>query len=149
VSTRTTLAALQSLHNALPEVMTAPDAYPVSLEAADLPCVISDVGPGMTRWDAHGGDLKRTERTYIIRWYASLVALGEGINEGKQSAIDLLDTALALYDDTDDLSNGAQIRISDDDRQAIRDSGILHSLMYGDSGPFRGFEIQISVWEWS
>ena len=103
----------------------------------------------MARWDTHGGDNKRKERTYLCRWYVALVALGEGIDEGKQAAIVMLDTALALYLDTDVLSNDAQIHISDGDNQAIRDTGILSGLMYGDNGPFRGFEVQISVWEWS
>jgi hypothetical protein len=147
MSVNATKNALQALHRAVSGVTSAPDAYPASLETADLPCVLTYIGPGVTRWDSHGGDMKRRERQCIIRWYVAPAALGVGVDEGMQQAIDLLDTAIALYEDTDTLSNGAQIHLSESDAQAIRDSGVLPNLSYGEA-VCRGFEVTISVWEW-
>lgn len=146
MTTTSTIAALQTLHAAVTGVATAPAAYPNSLEVSETPCVLTYAGPATTRWDAHGG-MPRTERTYIARWYVWAVPLGAGVDEGMQEAITMLDRALALYRVTDDLSNGAQIRIADDDRQAIRDSGVRSDLTYGEM-VFRGFEVQLSIWEW-
>lgn len=143
-----TIEALQALHADVTGVTSAPTAYPPSLESAALPCVLVYAGPGRTRWDDHGGSMKRRERVYLCRWYVASVALGAGADEGMQAAITMLDRAIALYEDTDDLSTGAQIHLSDEDALTIRDSGVVNNLVYGEAGPFRGFEVQISIWEW-
>lgn len=148
MSPTTTIAALQTLHAAVSGVTSAPAAYPPSLEASELPCVLVYAGPGLTRWDSHGGDLKRRERTYVCRWYVRHLVSGMGIDEGMQDTLTLLEAAVALYEETDDLTNGAQIHLSDADNQAIRDSGVRSDFQYGTE-TYRGFEVQISVWEWT
>lgn len=147
MSISTTIAALQALHAEVAGVQSAPLAYPASMVPSELPCVLVYTGPGVMEWESHGGDLVLDGQTYLCRWFIQSVAVGS-VDEGMQQAIVMLDRAKTLYRVTDRLSNTAEVVMSaGDGQQAIRNSGVRSDLVYGDAGPFRGFEVQVSIVE--
>src|SRR5262245_16212283 len=91
------IAAFQARHAAIDAVKRAPTQYPSSLNAADLPCVITDPLRGKTDWESHGGDLALEVRTYRVRCFCLSSGLGVGIDQGKQQAIAVLDAVLEGY----------------------------------------------------
>lgn len=153
MSATATRLAIQAVNRTVSGMAEAPDAYPASLASARLPLALTYLGPGITRWESHGGDLRRRERTYVVRVYVAKADLGQGITQGIVAAETLLDAFLGVWSETPELSNGAEVRITVEGGAVvgvgIRDSGIVHDLSYSDAQErYRGFEAQITVWEW-
>lgn len=138
-----TLAALQTRHAALSGVTSAPVAYPTSIPAAQLPLVLVDPARAKTGWDSHGGDLAISERLYRVRVFVLPSAQGQGIDQGKQAAIALLDTFLSNYiNASPTLTTSAAIQTERD----IEDTGVVDNLMYGETS-YYGFTIVLPVEE--
>jgi hypothetical protein len=153
MSATATRQAAQAVNRSIPGINDAPDEFPASLAGARLPMALTYLGPGVTRWETHGGTQIRRERTLIIRVYVAEATLGRGITQGIEAAEALLDAAIRVWEVTDELSNGAQVQITEAGNAVvgigIRDSGVVHDMTYSDAQQFfRGFELQLTVWEW-
>lgn len=152
MSTTATRLAAQAVNRTVAGITEAPDEYPATLANARLPLALTYLGPGVTRWETHGGTSIHRERTLVIRVYVAQSDLGRGITQGIEAAEALLDAFLAVWQETDELSNGAQVQITRAGGAVvgigIRDSGIVHDMVYSDPQTmYRGFEAQITVWE--
>lgn len=138
------IAALQARHAALtPTVKSAPTAYPTGLNAADLPLVLTDAAKGRTEWESHGGDVTMETRAYRVRCFCLAGALGEGIDQGKQQAIAVLDAVLASYRSAPTLTSTAAIRIE----AGVEDTGIVLLKYTHPDTTYWGFELLVSVEE--
>jgi hypothetical protein len=138
------LAALQARHAGISGVVSAPTAYPTGLNAADLPCIITDVLKGKTDWETHGGDLALEVRAYRVRCFCLAGGLGVGFDQGKQQAIAVLDGVLASYRASPTLTSSAAIRIE----AGVEDTGVRSDMKYTDPDTsYYGFELLVSVEE--
>jgi hypothetical protein len=151
MSSTQTRKEIQAINRGITGITDAPDAFPVSIPAANLPTALTYLGPGVTRWESHGGDLIRRERTFLVRVYVAAAELGLGITESMEDAEQLLDTFLATWQEQAELADGAQVQITIQGGAVvgigIRDSGVVHDMVYGD-GVYRGFEAQLTLWMW-
>ncbi len=151
MSATQTRKEIQRINRGIAGIKGAPDKFPANIPAANLPLAITYLGPGLTRWESHGGDLIRRERTYIVRVYVAPAELGEGITQSLEATERLLDAFLLVWEDMAELDNDAQVRITVEGGAVvgigIRDSGVVHDMVYGEQ-VFRGFEAQLTLWEW-
>lgn len=152
MSKAATLAAAQEVNAAITGMTTAPTAYPASLPNSELPCAFVYVGPGTVNWEAHSADFIKDSWTLIVDVYVTPLGQGEGINEGMQRAIALLDAFLATWRTTDELSNGAEVDVTAVGTrvvgQGIRHSGIRNNMQYSEENTYyRGFRAEIPVYE--
>jgi len=90
MSVSTVITALQTEWATLSGVTKAPTAMPASLNTADLPMALSFPGPG--QWNLHSLTLKRQERNYVVKVYLAPVAQGQGVDEGFQDTVTLMQT---------------------------------------------------------
>ena len=91
----TVIAALQTINAAVTDVDNAPTDYPSSIEAADLPMVITWPGALV---QAEGGQAgKQTWRTYQIILYVKPVGQGRGIAEGWNATKTMLQNLVETY----------------------------------------------------
>jgi hypothetical protein len=138
------ITAMQTRHATITGVTSAPTAYPTSLKAADLPCVLTDALKGKTEWGAHGGDLALETRAYRVRCFCLPGGLGIPIDQGKQQAITVLDATLASYRSAPDLTSTAAIKIE----VGVEDTGVKSDMRYTDPDTlYYGFELLVSVEE--
>ena len=137
-----TVAALQTMHLAVSGVASAPTAMPSNPDQVRFPAVL--VWPGEAEWQLQAIDLKRQERTYIVRCYVQPVAQGvAGPDQGYQAGVALLDDFGRAY--LGDPTLGGAV----DQIAALRDSGVSgggFELRWGDV-PYWGFVYRISVVE--
>ena len=140
-----TIAALQARHATLsPTVKSAPAAYPTGLNNADLPLVLTDALKGKTEWESHGGGLTIETRNYRVRCFCLATGLGQGVDQGKQQAIAVLDAVLASYRSNPTLTSTAAIRIE----AGVEDTGIKADMAYTDPETrYYGFELVVQVEE--
>lgn len=138
------IAAMQTRHRAISGVQSAPAAYPTGLNAGDLPLMLTDASRGKTEWETHGGGLTLEIRAYRVRCFCLPTGLGQGIEQGKQQAITVLDAVLASYRSSPTLTATAAIRIE----VGIEDTGIIGTMQYTDPDTrYWGFELAVSVEE--
>lgn len=125
MSIASVITALQAKHVGLSGVKTAPTAVPSSLNTAQLPIVI--VLPGPAAWSNQAIGLTRNDRTYNVRVYVAPIAQGQGIDQGYQATIALMQTLGAAYVDWPNWhgSNFEQMTaIADDGHQVLSYAGI-------------------------
>ncbi|MFA5635964.1 MAG: hypothetical protein WC977_08660 [Anaerovoracaceae bacterium] len=138
----TTVAALQTLHRTIAGVASAPTAMPSNADQARLPVAL--VWPGEATWQLQAIDLKRQERTYVVRCYVQPVAQGiAGPDEGYQACVALLDDFGRAY--LGDPTLGGAV----DHITALRDSGVSgggFELRWGEV-PYWGFVYRVTVVE--
>ena len=138
----TTISALQTKHLGVTGMKSAPTAMPSNLDQVTLPVAL--VWPGEATWDMQAIDLKRQDRTYLVRVYVQAVAQGiAGPDEGYQAAAALLERFGAAY--MADLSLGGAV----DHISAVRDSGVSgggFELLWGGV-TYWGFVYRVTVVE--
>jgi hypothetical protein len=137
-----TITALQTKHAAFSGVSTAPTAYPTSLPSSDLPLVLTDFVKGKSKWESYGGDFSCDEQQFLVRCYVLPIMQGQGIDEGKQATIALLDTFLAGYKAAPILSSTTSILIERGFEYVIPRDGIV----YADVS-YYGFTIVLPIEE--
>lgn len=133
-------AALQTRHQLISGVRTAPTAYPGSIEASDCPYVLVDPWKGKTSWDSHGGDLAISERIYRVRVFYQPSTFN--LDQGKQGAITLLEAMLEGYKNSATVTSAAAILLERD----IEDSGVVETLAYGENA-YIGFTVLLPIEE--
>jgi len=69
-----TKAALQALHLTISGVRSAPTVMPLSLNTADLPCVL--VFAGESTWNELGNQVEEQQREYICKVFVNTVVDG-------------------------------------------------------------------------
>jgi len=150
MSSTQTRKEIQAINRGIAGITDAPDEFPVSIPTANLPLALTYLGPGVTRWEAHGGTLITRERTFLVRVYVVDVEQGLGITDGMEAAEQLLDTFLDTWQKIGELDNGGDVRITIEGGRVvgigIRDSGVVHDMVYAGQ-TFRGFEAQITIIE--
>ncbi len=138
----TTISALQTKHAAITGVNSAPTAMPSNLDQVTLPVAL--VWPADATWDMQAVDLRRQERTYIVRVFVQAVAQGiAGPDGGYQKCAALVERFGAAY--MGDLSLGGAV----DHISAVRDSGVSgggFELLWGQV-PYWGFVYRVTVVE--
>jgi hypothetical protein len=86
----TTLAALQTIHAAITGVASAPTDKPSNTDRIRHPFVL--VWPDAAEWHLQAIDLRRQQRTYIVRCYVQPAAQGlAGIDAGYDTCVTLLE----------------------------------------------------------
>lgn len=125
-------------------INTAPTAMPMALNAADLPCAI--VIPGPAKWNEHAVGLYRQDRTYLVNVYVLPVAQGQGVDEGFQKCLPIMQALGYTLLTNFDLS-GAVDRIGDKDgRTSFTDGGIRGDMTFGDV-TYHGFQLVLPIIE--
>jgi hypothetical protein len=120
----TVIAALQTINGAVASVDNAPTDYPSSIEAADLPMVITWPGSAESGYQAGAQSL----RTYQVTLYVKKIGDGRGIAEGWNSTKTMLQGLLEAYmDSTNHQLNVAGVYdanvIPDFENSPVTDSG--------------------------
>ncbi len=138
----TTIAALQALHESIPGVGSAPVHMPSNLERVPRPIVL--IWPDAGSWRLQALELRRQERTYIVRCYVQRVAEGlAGFDEGYDACVSLMEAFGRAY--LDDISLGGVV----DQITAIADRGVSgggYELTWAQV-PWWGFEYRVTVVE--
>lgn len=133
------ITAMQAIHGAISGVTTAPTAVPGALNTADLPMVL--MLPGSASWLNLTTDqtLGRQQRDYLVQVYVAPIAQGQGVDEGYQDVVTLLQSFGATY--VADITGGGafeQMRI-------IRDSG--HQVLQYAGVDYHGFIYTLTIKE--
>ena len=138
MSIKTVTTALQTKWASLSGVTSAPTEMPASLNSADLPIALTYPGPGT--WNLHSLTMKRGSRTYIVRVFVAPVALGQGVDEGFQDTLTLMQTfGEAALD-------WSSWRGSDFEQIAtITDNG--HEILTFAETAYHGFTLQLEIVE--
>lgn len=138
----TTIAALQAIHAAITGIGSAPTDMPSNLEQGQRPMVL--VWPDEGNWRLQAIDLRRQQRTYIVRCYVQPVAQGQaGIDAGYDACVTLLESFGRAY--LADTTLGGAV----DHIESITDMGVSggsYELMWAQV-PWWGFEYRIVVVE--
>lgn len=137
-----TISSLQARHALLSGMKTAPAAYPVSLPASDLPMAITDLVKGRSEWETHQGDYAKDEQQYLVRVFALPITQGQGIDQGKQACLTLLQTFLNSYKDSPTINSTTAILIERGIEYNIPRDGIAYA-----ETAYYGFNIVLSVEE--
>ncbi len=95
MSVSSVITALQVKHASLTGITTASTTVHASLNTADLPRIITL--PGAATWNHAAMAFPRSERIYIVRCYVSPIAQGEGIDEGYQDTVTMIQTMGDAY----------------------------------------------------
>lgn len=144
-STKRTIAALQSLHQSIPGVASAPTTYPASINSADLPLVL--VWPAEGEWSQGAMNAqRRLDRTYRVQVFVSALGQQE-LDEALQASIDLLDAFGEAYLNPDNftLLNGAVQATIKTGVGDIADGGVAVLAYAGTE--YQGFEYRLTVYE--
>lgn len=139
MSISSVIAAMQTIHASISGVTSAPTAIPGALNTAALPTVIMLPGPGEWLNLTTDHTLARQVRDYHVNVYVAPIAQGEGIDEGYQTTL----TLLQLFGDeyVSDITGGGafeQMRI-------IRDTG--HTVLRYADIDYHGFTFILNVKE--
>lgn len=94
----TTQQALQTLNDSIVGIKAAPFAYPGSLNTADMPIAISWPAEG-TATGTFGSNI--SQRIYTINVYVMPTQQGQGIDQGWQDCMTLLQRFVDKYRDSD------------------------------------------------
>lgn len=97
----TTIAAIQGVNRAITGIRTAPIAYPGSLNTADLPMTIA--WPDAAENMQEGMSYDFSQRVYRLVTYIMPTEQGQGINEGWQETIKLLQRFIDAWLDSDNV----------------------------------------------
>lgn len=143
MSIQTIIAALQARHALVTGVVSAPTAYPGSLPAANLPLVLTDLTTFEEHQEAHDEDAPVFDGVFRVRGFCLPSNLGQGIDEGRQKALTVLDALLANYRGDAGLTTTAFIR---SDVKGSTRGRVVNDLPYGDQA-YYGFEIMVLVQE--
>lgn len=146
MSVATTVAAFQALHATITGITSAPTEMPVRLNAVDLPLVFTFPGPSVEDkgWSGAAGAFIEHRRIYNVRCYVRLLGTGDGVDEGYQETIALLQRFGEAYIGDMNLT-GAVSHLG----PGITDSGWRADFRWGDeeSAYYHGFQFQIEVVE--
>jgi len=145
-----TIAKLQTLAAAVSGIITAPTTkYPVALDTASLPAVLTYAGSATTRAITLSPLHRRMDRTYYMACY--IEALGQNTsNQRIQNSLTLLQAFLDMLITNRNLATGVRIV------GEVRDSGIISGadLVSGNAGyliyngqPYTGFVLEIATVE--
>ena len=88
MSISTVIDAVQTIHGNITGITSAPTALPGALNTSELPFVFT--WPGPAEWNKYSSTTANHIRTYIVRVYVWPVAQGEGVDEGYQDCLPLL-----------------------------------------------------------
>jgi len=113
---------IQDLVRAIDGVKSAPYELPDALSTDALPCALT--WPGKAAWSLQAAGLKRQDRTYVTRIYVLPVVQGEGINDGCQRCLPLLQNVGAAF--LADRTLGSTVELVD----AIIDGGYSANMLY-------------------
>lgn len=138
MSVSSVISALQAQHATLTGITSAPTRIPASLNTALLPIVITL--PASGTWAHAAIGLNRQDRSYKVRLYVAPVAQGEGVDEGYQDTITLIQTLGASYVDWP-----TWVGTSFEQLREISDSG--HIVMSYAGTAFHGCEFTLSIAE--
>jgi len=140
-----TIAQLQMLHRGIDGVKLAPEVYPGSLNAADLPLVLVWPGRATTQALTAKGALQKTERLYSVRVYVDPVGQNN-YDAPAQESIALLGRFLDCYLNNTSLMNGyIQIERVSDSGPTSASFGQTPLLYAGNA--YRGFTCDLSIIE--
>ena len=145
-----TIAKLQTLAAGVTGIVTAPTTkYPVALDTASLPAVLTYAGSATTRAITLSPLHRRMDRTYYMACY--IEALGQNTsNQRIQNSMALLQRFLDMLITNRNLADGVRVV------GEVRDSGIISGadLIAGNAGylvynsqAYTGFVLEISVVE--
>ena len=137
MSVLTTLAALQAAHLTITGIASAPTAMPAALNTATLPIALTF--PSAAEWNEQAIGLKRQFREYIIRVYVNPAAQGEGVDEGFQECLPIIQAFGEYYLGHLTLTDAVD-HIGD-----IRDEGI--GILPFAGVDYRGFTFHVNVTE--
>ena len=134
----TVITSLQARHVQLSGVVSAPAAYPSSLNGAALPLVA--VLPGEATWERVrlSGPALQT-RQFIVRVFVRPVAQGIGVDTGFAEAVALLETFGDSYRGNASVGTGYGLL------GPFTDSG--HIIMSYAEVLYHGFEFKLSIKE--
>lgn len=136
---QTIIEAIQAVNATIAGVKTAPTAMPASLNAADLPCALVFVGDFIGTQQAIG--MSRCNETFLVRVYVRPIAQGQGIDQGYQEMLVLLQAFIDKY------HTQQQGGMFGDKVENIGDfSGSAMPLMFAGT-LYHGFEIRLEVVE--
>lgn len=135
----TTLAALNSLHDAISGVSVS--IAPPSVPSVRLPVAVTVPVDGI--WNLHASALRRQERVYEVRVYVAPVSQGRGNDEGWTRCVALLEAFGQAYIAAPTLS-GAVDQIGWDENR-ITDSGI--TVLEHNGTLYHGFVYRVPVIE--
>jgi len=135
----TTLAALNTLHDAIAGVSVA--TAPPSVPSVRLPVAVTI--PAEAEWNMHAIGMRRQARVYLVRVYVAAVSQGRGNDEGWSKCVPLLEAFGQAYL-ADRTLGGAVDQIGADDTR-ITDSGIV--TLEHQGALYHGFEYRVPVIE--
>lgn len=143
MSIQSIITALQTRHALIAGVVSAPVAYPASFASTDLPLLLTDLTTFTERHESHYEDTPTFEGQFRVRGFCMPTGQGQGIDEGKQKALTILEALLASYRADADLTATAFIHMQASEalRGAVRDG-----LPYGEM-TYYGFEILVPIQE--
>jgi hypothetical protein len=147
MSVLATIQALQTRHRAMEGVCRAPEAWPESIPAAHLPCVL--VWPDEGRWIGSSNTVVEHHRTYRVQVFVMGVEQGT-LNSNIEAACELLQAFGELYTDAESCvleteDEGRTVALQADGEASVTDTGI-RPLQYGGD-EFWGFEMRVRTWE--
>lgn len=132
------IAAIQDVNVTIAGVKAAPTVMPAALNTADLPCALVFVGDFVGTQQAIG--MSRCNETFIVRVYVRPIAQGQGVDQGYQEMLELLQAFIDKYHEqqqTGGMFGGLA--------EQVRDfSGNAAPLMFAGT-LYHGFEIRLEV----
>lgn len=133
------IAAIQAVNASIEGVKSAPTAMPAALNDADLPCVLTLVES--FAWSPQAIGLSRRDATYAVRVFVKAVAQGQGIDEGYQNVLTLLQAFWDKY-----AAENAGGRFGGKVEQIVSFNGDIAPLIFAGVS-YQGFTIRIKVVE--
>jgi len=85
-----TVTALQTLHATITGVSSAPTVMPASLNNAELPVCLTFPGEGGWKHNSMDGAMLQQRRRYVVKVYVAPIPLGQGLDEGYQLSLPML-----------------------------------------------------------
>lgn len=134
-----TYQKIQAMVSQTTSTITAPTAMPGALNDVDLPTVLCFPGPA--RWNSQAISYKRQQRPYTLRAYVKAVAQGQGIDEGWQQVMPVLQAVGNKFLS----SSGLSLENTVDQIDNIKDGGVQVLMFAGVA--YHGFEFTFDVVE--
>lgn len=147
MSIANTITQLQMLHRTITGIVTAPDAYPGSINTADLPLVIVWPKRAISRPLTARALTVRSERIYSVRVF--MEAIGQdNYDTPVQNGIVMLNRFLTAYFQNTTLADGYTqiVQVEDSGLTAGGDLVATASLVYAGNF-YKGFVCDITVIE--
>lgn len=140
-----TIAQLQMLHLGIEGVKLAPEKYPGSLNAADLPLVLVWPGRGITKPVTARGHVQKTERRYSVRVFVDPVG-ANNYDAPAQESIALLDRFIDCYLNNMSVMDG-YIQIVQIDDTGPTSAAAGQTPLYFAGNAYRGFACELTIVE--